>query len=117
MPVRFSVSAGTVADCSLALELVDGLDFECLPADRGYDTDAIVGAAASAGAEAVIPPKSNRLVQRPYDKHIYRQRRLVENAFMHLKRWRGIATRYAKRVSSFVAAIQIRCMVLWLNIS
>lgn len=69
------------------------------------------------GAQAVIPPKRNRLEQRSYDKHVYRQRHLVENAFMHLKRWRGIATRYAKRLSSFVAAVQIRCMVLWLNLS
>ncbi|MGD9888160.1 MAG: IS5/IS1182 family transposase, partial [Halothiobacillaceae bacterium] len=36
---------------------------------------------------------------------------------LHLKRWRGIATRYAKNLSSFVAAIQIRCLVLWLKIS
>jgi transposase len=34
----------------------------------------------------------------------------VENAFMHLKRWRGIATRYAKNLASFRAAVQIRCI-------
>jgi len=42
---------------------------------------------------------------------------LVENAFLHLKQWRGIATRYAKNLSSFLAAAQIRCWVLWLKIS
>nr|MBE8586244.1 IS5/IS1182 family transposase [Xenorhabdus griffiniae] len=40
----------------------------------------------------------------------------VENAFLHLKRWRGIATRYAKNRASFLAAVQIRCLVLWLNV-
>jgi transposase len=64
----------------------------------------------------VIPPKKNRKVQRPYDKHLYRHRHLVENAFMHLKRWRGIATRYAKSLASFVAAVQIRCIALWTEI-
>ncbi|MGA3172365.1 MAG: IS5/IS1182 family transposase, partial [Chthoniobacteraceae bacterium] len=34
-----------------------------------------------------------------------------------LKRWRGIATRYAKRASSFLSLVQIRCIVLWLAIS
>ncbi len=29
------------------------------------------------------------------------------NAFLHLKKWQGIATRYTKNVSSFVAAVQI----------
>ncbi|MCL2503824.1 MAG: IS5/IS1182 family transposase, partial [Coriobacteriia bacterium] len=28
----------------------------------------------------------------------------------------GIATRYAKRSASFLAAIQIRCIALWLSI-
>ncbi len=40
---------------------------------------------------------------------------LSENRFLHLKRWRGIATRYAKNTSPFLAAIQIRCIALWAN--
>jgi transposase len=67
--------------------------------------------------KAVIPPKRNRKVMREYDKDLYKLRHLVENAFLHLKRWRGIATRYAKNVSSFLAAVQIRCLALWLKIS
>jgi transposase len=35
---------------------------------------------------------------------LYRRRHLVENAFLHLKQWRGIAIRYAKNLSSFLAA-------------
>ncbi|MCL2504381.1 MAG: IS5/IS1182 family transposase, partial [Coriobacteriia bacterium] len=35
---------------------------------------------------------------------------------MRMKEWRGIATRYAKRSASFLAAIQIRCIALWLSI-
>ncbi|MCL2658790.1 MAG: IS5/IS1182 family transposase, partial [Betaproteobacteria bacterium] len=40
-----------------------------------------------------------------------------ENAFLHIKQWRGIATRYAKHLDSFLAAVQIRCLTLWLKIS
>ncbi len=64
----------------------------------------------------VIPPKRNRRVQREYDTYLYRLRHLVENAFLHLKRWRGIATRYAKDTTSFVVAVQIRCIALWANV-
>jgi hypothetical protein len=60
--------------------------------------------------QVVIPPKKNRKVQRLYDKHLYRH--LVENAFMHLKYWRCIATRYAKNLVFLVAAVQIRCIAL-----
>ena len=89
---------------------------EHLIADKGYDSDAIVEQARIQGMKVVIPPRRNRKQPRACDKALYRHRHLVENAFLHLKRWRGICTRYAKNLSSFVAAIQIRCIALWANI-
>ncbi|RRD69043.1 hypothetical protein EII23_11625 [Desulfovibrio sp. OH1186_COT-070] len=47
------------------------------------------------------------------DKELYKARHLIEDAFLHLKRWRGIATRYAKNAAPFLADIQIRCIFLW----
>ena len=94
--------------------MIDGFSAQWLLGDKGYDSNAIIEKAISQGMNVVIPPKSNRKVQREYDKYLYRLRHLVENAFLHLKRWRGIATRYAKNTSSFVAAVQIRCLSLWL---
>ena len=113
MPVRILVTAGTTADCSQAAALIDGLDALHLLADKGYDSDAIVAKAESQQMEVVIPPKKNRVEQRAYDQALYRLRHLVENAFLHLKRWRGIATRYAKNTASFLAAVRIRCIALW----
>jgi transposase len=117
MPVRILVTDGTCADCTQAIGLTAGIKADNLIADKAYDTDAIVQSAIANGANAVIPPKKNRLDQREYDRHLYKQRHLVENAFLKLKRWRGIATRYVKNAASFVAAVQIRCIVLWLAIS
>ncbi len=88
-----------------------------LLADRGYDTNEILNYAQAHNIEAVIPPKRNRKIQRAYDKELYKQRHLVENAFLYLKRWRGIATRYAKNASSFLAAIHIRCIALAISYS
>jgi transposase len=84
--------------------------------DKAYDTDAIIRAATAAGMQVVIPPKKNRKEQREYDADLYKLRHLVENAFLVLKRWRGISTRYAKNSSSFLAAVRIRCMAIWLNV-
>ncbi|WHZ28846.1 MAG: Mobile element protein [Nitrospira sp.] len=117
MPVRVILTQGTAADCTQASKLIEGIDADQLIADRGYDTDAIIEQAAAQGTGIVIPPKKNRIVQRPYDEDLYKLRHLVENAFLHLKRWRGIATRYAKNSTSFLAAVQIRCLALWLTIS
>lgn len=97
--------------------MIDGFVAENLLADRAYDTDAILEQAQLQGMLQVIPPKKNRKVQREYDKELYKARHLVENAFLHLKQWRGIATRYAKNTASFLAAVQIRCIFLWASIS
>ena len=99
------------------LSLIAGMKADYLLADNGYDSDAIVEQARKQGMTAVIPPRKNRALQRPYDEDLYKLRHLVENAFLHLKRWRGIATRYAKNTASFLAAVHIRCLVLWVNIS
>lgn len=96
----------------MALTLLSNLDVKGLLADRGYDTDKILDYAQKHRIEAVIPPKGNRKSQREYDKELYKQRHLIENAFLYLKRWRGIATRYAKNAASFLAAIHIRCIAL-----
>ena len=51
--------------------------------------------------EVVIPPKKNRREQRDYDRAIYENRHIIENTFLELKRWQGIAARYAKQTSSY----------------
>ena len=116
MPVRFFVTAGTTADCSKAVALIDGISAQYLLADRGYDTGAIINKAVEGGMKIVIPPKKTRVELRDYDKYLYRMRHQVENAFLSMKRWRGIAARYVKTMDSFVAAIQIRCIAIWLNV-
>ena len=115
MPLRAIITEGTKADCTEAENLIEGVDADYLLADKGYDSDKIVERAKSQGMKPVIPPRRNRKNQREYDKDIYKARHLVENAFMHLKRWRGIATRYAKRSKSFLNAIVIRIVFIWLK--
>jgi transposase len=116
-PIRMFVTSGTVADCKLAEKLIEGIDADYLLADRAYDTDAIINMATMQGMELVIPPKKNRKEQRYYDKEIYKLRHLVENAFLRLKKWRGIATRYAENTASFLASVHIRCLAIWCGVS
>ena len=111
------ITQGTTADCTQASTLIKGITAEHLLADKAYDVDAILEQAKKQGMLPVIPPKKNRKIQREYDEEIYKLRHLIENAFLHLKRWRGIATRYAKNTSSFLAAVHIRCIILWAEIS
>ena len=110
MPVGIIITEGTRADCKEAVHLIEGISAEALPSDRTYDTDDIVAYALSKETEVVIPSKKNRNNQREYD---YKIRHLVENCFLALKRWRGIATRYAKTTDAFAAAVPVRCIATW----
>ncbi|WP_445083689.1 IS5 family transposase [Candidatus Neptunichlamydia sp. REUL1] len=117
MPVRIVVTQGTTHDSTQASFLIQDISGEHLLADKAYNSDAIILQAESQGINPVIPLRSNRKKWREFDKALYKLRHLVENAFLHLKRWRGIATRYAKNTASFIAAVQIRCIALWASIS
>ena len=107
MPVRVQVTEGTVADCSRALPVIGGIAAECPLADKASDTNEIIAAATELGMDPVIPPQSNRKQKREYDRALYKLRHLVENGLLEFKQWRGIATRYAKRATSYLAACQL----------
>lgn len=112
MPVRILLTSGSAADCTQAGSLIAGL----IVADRGDDGDEIVEQATQKGMSVVIAPRKNRKVPRQYDSALYRHRHLVENAFLQLKRWRGIATPYTKNTAAFLAAAQIRYIAIWTRI-
>jgi len=115
LPVKMIVTDGNTADCTLAEALIDGLQAEFLMADKAYDTNALLESLNDRGVTPVIPPRRHRKDQRDYDRDLYKIRHLVENAFLKLKQWRAIATRYAKTTASFLAECQIAATMLWLR--
>jgi transposase len=112
-PVKFTVSGGEEADCSWAIPVLTDLEFLALLADKGYDTNEILLFLALRGAEAVIPPKSNRTKQRDYDKTLYKERNLVERFFNRIKHYRRLATRYEKTARNFLSMLSLVAVVIW----
>jgi len=85
-------------------------------ADKAYNAkERVLVMLEKAGIQAVIPPKSNRIVPRDYDEDLYKIRHLIENFFAKLKQYRAIATRYDKRASTFLGAIHLAATITWLN--
>jgi len=68
--------------------------------DKGYDADWFRAALADRGIQPCIPSKSNRKVQIPYDRSLYRHRHKIENMLGKLKDWRRIHTRYDDKPST-----------------
>lgn len=108
-PLRLILTGGHVADITQGPALVDAIPTEAVVADKGYDSDAFVETIAASGAEAVIPPRSNRLTPRKFDRDRYKARNLVERFFNRLKQFRRLATRYDKLVHRFSAFLHLAC--------
>ena len=110
------MSEGQASDLEGADVLLADIEADVVIADKGYDADErVIEPLQAKGVTVVIPPRRNRKEQREYDKELYKARHLVENFFAQLKQYRGIATRYDKRASNFLAAIYLVASVIWLN--
>jgi transposase len=109
-PLPVILSAGQIADIEQAAALIKDQPAGFIVADKGYDSDAFVTAITAQGSQAVIPPRSNRLNPRSFDRHLYKDRHLVERFFARLKHFRRIATRYDKLATSFLRSFISRVL-------
>lgn len=110
-PLRFVVTPGQQAEVTQAPALLAGYAPEAVIADKGYDSDALVGRIAVGGAEVVIPPRRNRKAQRAYDRNLYADRNKVERLFNRLKQYRRVATRYDKTARNYLAFVEVGAIV------
>ncbi len=98
-----------------ALELLDFARGRALIGDTGYDSNDFRAEIKARGMKPVIHSKPERKRALPLDRRLYKRRYLVEVFFHHLKRFRGIATRFEKTRASYLAMVQVGCIALWLN--
>ena len=98
-----------------APELLAHARGRALIGDTGYDSNAFLAAVRAKGMKPVIHSKPERHKKHRLDRHLYRQRYLVEVFFHNLKRFRAIATRYEKTARNYLALVQVACASLWLN--
>ena len=105
---------GQDSDFKFGPDLLKGFTPLYSMADKGYDSDLIVGLmrGQTEDREAVIPPKSNRKVQRDYDKEKYKGRNVVERAINKFKFYRRVATRYDKLLDNFMSFVAIAAFII-----
>lgn len=115
-PTAFYITPGQAHDLDGADILLPQINPDALIADRAYDADVRMRHKLSEkGCHAVIPPKLCRKEAIDYDRYLYRARHLIENFFAKLKQYRAIATRYDKTAQSFLGAIYMAAIVIWLT--
>ena len=114
LPVKLVLTAGQEADVTHAGTLIDGVPFEVVIADKGYDKKALVQEIEARGAEAVIPTLSNRKEQRAIDRDRYKDRNLAERFWHKAKQFRRVATRYEKTARNYLAFWQLASIMVLL---
>ena len=116
LPIRFTVTPGQWGDSPQARDLIDGLSGVAhVVADAAYDADHLRRfIREDLNATPQIKQNPTRVVRHPIDWALYKERHLVENFFNRLKRFRRIALRCEKTLSSFKAFIHLACAMAWL---
>ena len=115
LPVKLILTGGQAADVTQAKTLIEGVPFEVVIGDKGYDSQAVVTAIEEGGGEAVIPSQKNRKVQRAYDRERYKDRNLVERFWAKVKHYRRVASRYEKTARNFLAMVHVASIMILLR--
>ena len=114
-PLDFVLTGGQAADITQAEALLPDAPVEAVVADKGYDADAFVTTVTERGAQAVIPPRKHRTQPRDYDRHIYKERHLIECFFGKIKHYRRIFSRFEKTATNYLSFLRLVAALVWLR--
>ena len=114
-PLRFRLTGGQSHDITQAVDLVEGYQSEYVIADTAYDAQSFLTVIEDCGAIAVIPPRKNRREGREYDKHLYKERHLVECFIGKIKHYRRIFSRFEKMASRYLGFLSFVGALIWLR--
>jgi transposase len=113
--LRFIPTGGGRNDITQAEAPVEGLPAEYVIADKGYGSGACVLRLKGGDSLAVIPSRTNQQVQREIDRHLYKERHLVENQIGKLKQFRHVFSRFDKLAKDYLSFIYFASTVIWLR--
>ena len=114
-PLNFILTGGQAADVNQAYTLIEGVRAKYALMDRAYDADKLIAQLKQQDIIPVIPPKSNRKEIREYDKHIYKERNLIECFIGKLKQFRRIFSRFEKWAKNYMYFVRFAAAVICLR--
>jgi transposase len=114
-PIQFVLTAGQTNDITVADTLLEDWKekIRYLLADKGFDADWFVELLSKHSIIAVIPSKSNRKIQREYDKDLYKERNVVERFFNKIKHYRRVFSRFDKLDTAYLAFLSLASVMIW----
>lgn len=113
--LRFLITPGQDSDVVWASKLLGSVQGTYALADRGYDSDDLRLNLRQKNFIPVIPGRSNRRVKIDYDKHIYKERNVIECFFSKVKHFRHIFSRFDKSARNYQSFLSFTALILWLR--
>jgi len=113
-PLDFILTGGQAADITQSYILIDGVKATYALMDKAYVVDKLIEQLKHQGIIPVIPPKANRKEPREYDKHIYKERCLVECFIGKLKQFRRVFSRFEKWAKNYMHFVRFAAALIWL---
>jgi transposase len=113
--IRFILTGGERNDITEAESLIENLSADYVLADKGYDSAALVLKLEELGSKAVIPSRANRKTQRVIDRHLYKERHLIECCIGKLKHFRRVFSRFDKLAKNYLSFVQFASTMVWLR--
>ncbi|MEU2236921.1 IS5 family transposase [Streptomyces vietnamensis] len=136
-PLGFVLSGGNANDCTRFEQVMGAISVpragpgrprtrpDPVIGDKGYSSRKIRSYLRRRGIGHTIPERADQVLGRlnrgtrggrppRFDRCVYRRRNVVERCFNRLKQWRGLATRYDKTRESYLAAVTIASILLWI---
>jgi len=113
--LRLLYAAGQVHESTKAEALIADLPAENVIGDKAFDSDRFRAHLATRSIAAVIPSNASRSRAIPYDRHLYKERHLVECFINKIKHFRRIATRYDKTIASYASFVAVARVMVWIR--
>ena len=81
-PTGFHLTAGQASDLEGADVLLASIQAGAVLADKAYDAqERVIEPLLAKGKQVVIPSRRGRKESREHDRHVYKERHLIENFF------------------------------------
>ena len=114
-PLKFALTAGQQHDVTQAAALLLEFKSAYILADKAYHSSVLREQLIKQNCVPVIPSKSNSLVPAPYDKHLYKERHVIECFFSKIKYFRRIFSRFDKTAGNYLSFLAFVGAVIWLR--
>lgn len=136
-PLSFVLTAGQAADGPQFLPVLKKIRVRlpvgrprtrpgAVAADKAYSSRGNRSYLRKRNIKAVIPEKKDQAANRKkkgsrggrpvsHDARLYKERNTVERLINRLKDWRGIATRFDKMPESYLAGLEVRASMIWIE--